>query len=187
MTRPAYIDSYQGAMLDGNNVDTLVIHYSATPIENDYSSGDIDMMHRQRGFNEIGYHFFIRKDGTVETGRTVTETGKFEIGAQTSGSNSSSIGICFEGGVTRAAPSIGKDTRTPAQIKAMIKLIRDLLKIFPDAVVEGHRDMPGAATQCPGFDAAAWWASVPAEVTYKPTPARGFWAILLDAVFGRKS
>jgi len=27
-------------------------------------------------------------------------------------------------------------------------------------IVLGHRDMPGAATQCPGFDAGAWWASV---------------------------
>ena len=42
----------------------------------------------------------------------------------------------------------------------MIDLIDDLLARFPNARVEGHRDMPGAATQCPGFDAAAWWAGV---------------------------
>jgi N-acetylmuramoyl-L-alanine amidase len=68
------------------------------------------------------------------------------------------------------------DTRTEAQKEAMVRVIRDLLKRYPNAKVVGHRDMPGAATQCPGFDAAAWWA----EVNKKP---KGLLALLL-AIFG---
>ncbi|WP_161487380.1 MULTISPECIES: N-acetylmuramoyl-L-alanine amidase [unclassified Sulfitobacter] len=110
--------------LPDGRVTHIVIHYSATPIEKDFTAADIDRMHRTRGFNEIGYHYFIRKDGTVETGRDLGQPGRFEQGAHAKGNNASSIGICFEGGVRAAAPNVGFDSRTPAQIAAMIKLIR---------------------------------------------------------------
>ena len=44
-----------------SKVRWIVQHYSATPIERDFTAADIDAMHRQRGFREIGYHYFIRK------------------------------------------------------------------------------------------------------------------------------
>lgn len=141
----------------------IVIHYSATPIERDFTAADIDQMHRLRGFNEIGYHYFIRKDGTVEKGRDMDQAGRFEQGAHSKGENAASIGICYEGGVSAAAPNTGYDTRTRAQKVAMEALILTLLDRFPKAIVEGHRDMPGAATQCPGFDARAWWSEVTAR------------------------
>lgn len=141
-------------------VTHIVIHYSATPVENDVTSDDIDRWHRARGWREIGYHYYIRKDGRVEHGRDLSQRGRFEVGAHSKGENDQSIGICYEGGVRRAAPNVGFDSRTPAQTKAMIALIDTLMDRFPGAVVEGHRDMPGAATQCPGFDARAWWDDV---------------------------
>ena len=143
-----------------SQVTYLVIHYSATPVERDVSAADIDRMHRDRGFREIGYHFYIRKDGTVERGRDLTQEGRFEVGAHSKGENSASIGICYEGGVRLDALNVGFDSRTEAQEIAMIKLIRELLQRFPGAKVMGHRDMPGAATQCPGFNASGWWDSV---------------------------
>lgn len=144
-------------------VTVICIHYSATPIERDYTVADIDAMHRARGFREIGYHYFIRKDGTVETGRDLSQPGRFEVGAHSKGENSSSVGICYEGGVRASAPNVGFDSRTHAQKTAMIALIISLQERFPGAIVEGHRDMPGAATQCPGFDARAWWDEVSAS------------------------
>ncbi|SDE89837.1 N-acetylmuramoyl-L-alanine amidase [Limimaricola pyoseonensis] len=146
--------------LPDRRVTTIVIHYSATPIEKSYTATDIDAMHRARGFNEIGYHYFIRRDGTVETGRDLSHPGRFEVGAHSQGENASSIGVCYEGGVRASAPNTGFDSRTPEQIEAMIALIRELLKRFPGAVVRGHREMPAAATQCPGFLASAWWDHV---------------------------
>lgn len=146
--------------LPDNRVAYIVIHYSATPIEKNYTSRDIDAMHRARGFKEIGYHFFIRKDGLVETGRDLSQPGRFEMGAHSEGENNISIGICYEGGVRLAEKNHGFDSRTPAQIQSMIKLIDEMKRRFPNAVVEGHRDMPGASTQCPGFNARAWWESI---------------------------
>lgn len=159
--------------LPNNAVTRLVIHYSATPVEKDYSAADIDRMHRARGFNEIGYHWLIRKDGRLEAGRDLTQPGRFEVGAHSKGENSSSVGICFEGGVTKAAPNVGFDSRTPAQIATMVRIIDKMQARFPGAIVEGHRDMPGAATQCPGFDARAWWDGVVAERN-KPKPTNPF-------------
>jgi N-acetylmuramoyl-L-alanine amidase len=149
-------------------VTHIVLHYSATPIERDFTAADIDEMHRKRGFRKIGYHYFIRKDGTAETGRDLSEPGRFEVGAHSKGENSQSIGICFEGGVRSAAPNVGFDSRTPAQIKAMINLIEKLQIRFPGAIVEGHRDMPGAATQCPGFSGRDWWSGVLKARANKP-------------------
>jgi N-acetylmuramoyl-L-alanine amidase len=169
--------------LPDSRVMYLVIHYSATPIESDFSSADIDKMHRARGFNEIGYHYFLRKVGRVETGRDLSQPGHFEVGAHSKGENSQSIGICFEGGVRAAAPNVGFDSRTPAQIAAMIRLIDELHERFPGAVVTGHRDMPGAATQCPGFDARAWWDGVVRDRSVS-APVTSFWAALAALIKG---
>lgn len=146
--------------LPDSRVKWIVIHYSATPIEGDFSSDDIDRMHRARGFREIGYHYFIRKGGAIELGRDMSRPGAFEMGAHSQGENDASIGVCYEGGVSRGDINRGYDTRTDAQKAAMIRLLKDLTNRYPNAKVTGHRDMPGAATQCPGFDAGAWWESV---------------------------
>lgn len=153
------------------DVTTIVVHYSATAIERSYTAADIDRMHRARGWREIGYHYFIRRDGTIELGRDLSQPGRFEVGAHSQGENGSSIGVCYEGGVRAAAPNVGFDSRTPAQVEAMTRVIAELLERFPGAVVKGHRDMPGAATQCPGFDAAAWWDGVAKGAANAPTDA----------------
>lgn len=172
--------------LPDENVKWLVIHYSATPIEHNVTARSIDAMHRQRGFKEIGYHFYIRQSGWVEKGRDTDKPGRFEMGAHSKGENDASIGICYEGGVTLAEPHIGRDTRTPEQIAAMIKLIDDLHARFPKAKVEGHRDMPGAATQCPGFDAASWWAQIVREREVgvkKRNPFTKIFELLMEVFF----
>jgi len=157
-------------------VKWIVIHYSATPIERDVTVEDINAMHIARGFKKIGYHFYIRKNGTVNKGRMVVgTTGDFETGAHSKGENTRSVGIAYEGGVTLDAPNSGFDTRTPAQIKAMVGLIDRLRQHYLDAKVTGHRDMPGAATQCPGFDASAWWA----DVERKRKPPTNFFAVII--------
>ncbi len=164
-------------------VTHIVIHYSATPVEMDVTSADIDTMHRRRGFKEIGYHWYIRKSGAIEMGRDLSQPGRFEVGAHSKGENSSSIGICFEGGVTRADPNTGFDSRTPAQKRVMIDLIRKMQDRFPGAVVRGHRDMPDAATQCPGFDATLWWDEVRRKER-EPNPIAAIINAILS-LFGR--
>jgi len=167
------------------DVKYIVIHYTATPVERDFSAADIDRMHKKRGWKGIGYHKYIRKSGLVEKGRPLREQG-----AHVRGHNHHSVGVCYEGGVYADSPNVGRDTRTPEQKAAMIRVIQELLDRYPGAEVVGHRDMPGAATQCPGFDAGAWWDDVSKP---KPAPAKQPSGILgailaaLRALFGGKA
>ena len=71
-----------------NSPIAIILHCSATPFEKDFTIEQIRQMHVQRGFTDIGYHIYIRKDGTICMGR------KFEqIGAHCLGWNDRSIGI----------------------------------------------------------------------------------------------
>ncbi len=69
-------------------------------------------MHLARGFTDIGYHWYITRDGKIHKGRD-----EAKIGAHTTGQNSHSIGVCYCGGcpprTVKNWANQGKDTRTP--------------------------------------------------------------------------
>ena len=46
-------------------IDSIIIHCSATRAGQDLRAKDIDRMHKQRGFNQIGYIFVVDLDGHV--------------------------------------------------------------------------------------------------------------------------
>ena len=129
-----------------NSPIAIIIHCSATPIDKDFTIEQIRQMHLQRGFTDIGYHVYIRKDGTICMGR------KFEqIGAHCLGWNDRSIGICYEGGLLNGKPF---DTRTPQQRISIEKAIRYCLTKYPLIKhVYGHNKFANKA--CPCFDAEA--------------------------------
>lgn len=124
-------------------IDLIVLHCSATPEGRDVDAATIRRWHtRERGFTDIGYHFVVRLDGTVEPGRPLAL-----IGAHCLGHNRRSIGICYIGGTDSAGRS--KDTRTPAQRAALEALLAKLAAIYPRAQVKKHREL--SPTLCPGF------------------------------------
>ena len=126
-------------------IHLIVIHCSATRATQRYTVDDCRRDHRARGFADIGYHYYITRDGIVHRGRPLhTE------GAHASGYNRHSIGICYEGGLDiRGRPC---DTRTPEQKETMQKLLERLKTDYPHAEVLGHRDLPGVRKDCPCFD-----------------------------------
>jgi N-acetylmuramoyl-L-alanine amidase len=132
------------------NISAIVIHCSATPEGKMFTAKDIDAWHRGQGWNGIGYHFVIRLDGMVETGRPVEVPG-----SHVKNHNFDTVGLVYVGGCD-AAGRKAKDTRTQAQKAAMRKLVDELLARFPGAKVCGHRDLPGVAKDCPSFDVAKW-------------------------------
>ena len=84
-----------------NKIDSIIIHCSATKAGQDLRAKDIDRMHRQRGFAQIGYNFVIDLDGTVENGRPLSIDGAHCNTKGFSGVsyNKHSIGICYIGGL----------------------------------------------------------------------------------------
>lgn len=50
-------------------ITEIIIHCSATKEGMDFTVEDIDRWHRQRGFDSIGYHFVIYRDGSLHAGR----------------------------------------------------------------------------------------------------------------------
>ena len=74
-------------------IDKVIIHCSDTYHNMDIGVKQIRRWHKKRGFNDVGYHYIIRRDGTLETGRPIEK-----IGAHCKGQNRHSIGVCFVGG-----------------------------------------------------------------------------------------
>lgn len=114
-------------------IDSIIIHCSATKEGAEIRAKDIERMHRQRGFKQIGYNYVICQDGTVQTGRPLTVDG-----AHCLGYNNHSIGICYIGGLGKDGKA--KDTRTPAQKKALINLVKELCSCYDIIELAGHRD-----------------------------------------------
>jgi N-acetylmuramoyl-L-alanine amidase len=136
------------------NVDMIIIHCSATKATSDITAETVRKWHRERGWSDIGYHFFIRLDGTIEKGRPL------EIpGSHARGYNNRSIGICYAGGLDGdMKPS---DTRTAAQKNSMEALVTILKIVHGDHLeIVGHRDLPNVAKACPCFDVKKWWKDV---------------------------
>lgn len=126
-------------------IDEIFIHCSATPEGHDHDVGEIRKWHKQRGWRDVGYHYVIKLDGTVQEGRPLAA-----IGAHARGHNRHSIGICYVGGVD--ADMNPKDTRTDAQKVSLTNLITELCEEYPRAKVRGHNEV--SAKACPSFDVA---------------------------------
>ena len=94
--------------------DMVVIHHTGNPSDDDLSAAEIDASHKARGWAYIGYHYVVRKDGTVEQGRP-----HWTIGAHAYGHNSHIIGIHVCGNFEEAEP-------TDEQIESTAMLLANL-------------------------------------------------------------
>ena len=112
----------------------VVLHHAAAKACSPYQ---IDSWHKANGWSGIGYHYFIRKDGTIYRGRP-----EWATGAHAQGKNHESIGICVEGNydVEYVMPDDQKES-----VKAVL---RDIKLRYPNTTVKGHKNV--GATGCPG-------------------------------------
>jgi len=128
-------------------IKMLVIHCSATRCNVPFTVSQLEQCHRDRGFDGIGYHFYITRDGAVHATRPLEK-----IGAHAKGFNLHSIGICYEGGLD--ADGKPADTRTWQQRDSMNDLVFALCKTFPEVKVLGHYQLSADIHKaCPCFDA----------------------------------
>lgn len=128
-------------------ITEIIVHSTATPKGMNATAKDIDRWHKQRGYDCIGYHFVIWRNGVIEKGRNIDQ-----VGAHCKGHNTGTIGIAYIGGLNESRQS--SDTRTRAQKDALKALIKELLHTYPTIrKISGHRDY--CNTACPSFDAKA--------------------------------
>lgn len=115
-------------------INMIVVHCSATKETSAYTVEDLRRDHLARGFNEIGYHFYIRRNGVIEPCRAISKPGAHVIGY-----NAHSIAICYEGGLSSSGQP--KDTRTGPQKASMQELVTTLKAKYKIARICGHRDL----------------------------------------------
>ena len=101
--------------MSANDIKYLVLHCSASRCNEDYSVEQLRRDHKARGFYDIGYHFYIRKDGTMTQHRMLLD------GAHARPYNRCSIGICYEGGLDEEGRP--QNTLTPEQYSRICELV----------------------------------------------------------------
>ena len=121
------------------DITKIIVHCADTPEGRNDDVEDIRRWHKAKGWSDVGYHYVITLDGTIQEGRK-----EDIIGANCKGHNKDSIGICYIGG------KVG-DTRTTEQKISLVHLIGYLKNKYKGAVAYGHRDF--STKSCPSFDA----------------------------------
>ena len=157
----------------------LILHHAAAK---SCGAATIHQWHLNNGWSGIGYHFVVRKNGTIERGRPENT-----VGAHASGSNSDSIGICFEG-------DFMSETMSDTQKNAGKELVAYLKNKYGISKVQKHSDV--CSTDCPGTNFPfAEIAGATGSTTAPSTPSGsdkikvdGWWGVnttrLLQQIFG---
>ena len=133
-------------------VKEIIIHCSATREDQQVSVDTIRDWHLAKGWNDIGYHFYVDLDGTINKGRDIDK-----MGAHCKGHNRNSIGICYCGGVETDGKT-PKDTRTQEQKDSLLNVLKTLKAMYPEAVIYSHNEF--AAKACPSFDATEEYENI---------------------------
>jgi N-acetyl-anhydromuramyl-L-alanine amidase AmpD len=164
ITKPSNVKS-------SRRITEIIVHCTATPEGQDKTVEQIRREHMTpkskggNGWSDIGYHYVVDLHGKVHNGRDINIAG-----AHVSGHNSNSIGVVYVGGLENIpgvpyAKLKAKDTRTPEQKAALLRLLKDLHVLYPNAKILGHRDCSpdkngdGVISpwewlkSCPSFDA----------------------------------
>jgi N-acetylmuramoyl-L-alanine amidase len=142
---------YNANTKDRVKTDFIAVHCSATSEKQNFGAADINKWHRAKGWACIGYHYVIKRDGTIEEGRKESQ-----VGAHVQNWNEVSLGICMIGGVDADDVNKAEDNFTPEQYVSLKELLVRMKAKYPKAKIQGHRDFPKVAKACPCFDVATW-------------------------------
>lgn len=137
------------SVINEDLIEYIVIHCAATKASMDVTAEDINSWHKQRGWTEVGYHFFIRRDGRIEVGRDLDTPG-----AHVKGFNKRSWAVCMAGGIDDGGEP--EDNFASIQYQSLHELIVVLKKMAPQAMIRGHNEFPNVHKACPSFDVQEW-------------------------------
>jgi N-acetylmuramoyl-L-alanine amidase len=136
------------------DITEVVVHWTAHFLNQDIGAEEIHSQHKTDGWSGIGYHYVIRKDGTIERGRPLQKRGAH---AKANGHNKYSIGVAFVGGYTvnsnsgLANPPYGVESINSEQVKALRRFMSTFYKVWPGGQAWGHNDTDPQRKPDPGF------------------------------------
>ena len=131
--------------------EMIVVHCAATKPSMDIGYKEIRKWHvEDNGWDDVGYHYIIKRNGTVEVARAEA----FQ-GAHAPAANSKSIGVCLVGGM--AEDGDAENNFTIEQFLTLKDLIKKLKMTNPNIVeIIGHCDIQDNKPNCPGFNLKEW-------------------------------
>lgn len=115
-------------------VNGIVLHHSGVTVEQSVET--IHEYHKSKGWAGIGYHYYVRKDGSIYKGRS-----EEFAGAHCPGVNATSIGICAEG-------NFNEEDMSEEQKNSLKELVSYIKEEHNIEYVKGHREI--IVTSCPG-------------------------------------
>ncbi|MGH2343470.1 peptidoglycan recognition protein family protein [Segnochrobactraceae bacterium EtOH-i3] len=119
-------------------VSRVFLHCSASDRPEHDDVAVMRQWHRANGWADVGYHFFIRKDGTIQPGRSLEL-----VPAAQAGHNTGTIAICLHG--------LDRDRFTTAQFASLRALAGEIGTAYAGRLtVHGHCEV--SAKACPVFD-----------------------------------
>lgn len=122
-----------GSLSKRKSTTRIILHHAAAE---SCDAATIHQWHLNKGWSGIGYHFVVRKNGSIERGRP-----EDTVGAHALNNNSDSIGICFEG-------NFETETMPETQKAAGKELVAYLKQKYGISTVQKHKDV--TSTTCPG-------------------------------------
>lgn len=128
--------------------EAIFVHCSATKASMNVGLREIRQWHKEQGWLDVGYHFIIRRDGTIEEGRPVDV-----VGSHVKDWNSKSVGVCLVGGIDDKGKF--EANFTPAQMQSLRGLLQTLMVQYPEAKLMAHHQV--APKACPSFNLKRWW------------------------------
>jgi N-acetylmuramoyl-L-alanine amidase len=120
-------------------ITKVFLHCSASNRPNHDDVEVIRSWHKQRGWSDIGYHYFIRADGTIEIGRDIESKP-----AAQKGHNTGSIAICLHG--------LYPGDFTIEQFDSVYNLCSAIDDAYEDRRISFHGHCEVSNKPCPVFD-----------------------------------
>ena len=157
-----YISSVEELQAELRNVKRditeVVVHWTETPTNKNIGSEEINAIHLENGLNGIGYHYVIRRDGSLQRGRPVNIQGEHSV---KNGHNDRSIGVVFVGGINVPSETpnlldfLSVQSLTRSQFNTFDHFCRAFYNVFSGGQIVGHSDVD-ELTNDPGFDVRAY-------------------------------
>ncbi|NLK93581.1 MAG: N-acetylmuramoyl-L-alanine amidase [Clostridiales bacterium] len=125
--------NFGNTLEETNNPKKIIFHHTASA---QISPELLNEIHKSKGWEGIGYHYYIRKDGTIFSGRP-----EKAVGAHAYGNNKDTIGICLEGDFEIEKPN-------EKQLSSLVNLSTYIIIKYNIETIVGHKDL--CNTLCPG-------------------------------------